>query len=273
MTLSDQQTELLPPRPQAHAHEPARLRPGVLVAVVAAVLVVLATTAVVTAEAIFRAETQRAFAAELRSALSIPESQRVDVDIPGPVLLQDLIGRFDSVGFTVYSVPTGPANADVTGTVEGLRRAGDGWTADRASGVVTLSAAQATALFVPAEAHGVTRVGFSGDQMTIDASVPGATASQRLSIAVVPRFENERLSAPISSVSVGGTVLTVADLAAQTGADLASIQPAPVCVAELLPRSLRMRDVRVADQHLRLDYDIDLSTVDTEAGRELGSCP
>lgn len=273
MALSDQQTALLPPRRQPGPPDPGQPRPGVLFAVLAVVLVALAVTALATAEAISRAESQRTIASMVRAALELPDSQRIDVDIEGFALLQQPFGRFDGAHATVRSFPTGPATSDLTFDMEGLRGGDGDWTLDGLSGALTLTAAQATALFVPAEARGAVRVGFSGDDVVFDVSLPGGMGTQTGSVAMTPRFEKGRVSAGVSSVTVGGKVLSVEEVTALTGGDLAALQVEPLCFAELLPRALHVSDVAVSEQRFRVELDIDLATFDTAAGSEPGSCP
>ncbi|SIS14977.1 LmeA family phospholipid-binding protein [Microbacterium sp. RURRCA19A] len=273
MTVVADRTDVLPAPPPVERPESDGARWGLRAVVLAGLLLVLLVSLGAIAETVLRAETERTVAAGVRSSLALPDSERVQVDIAGSVLLQELGGGVDNATITVYSLPTGPANADLTVFIEGVRPDGDGWTADRAAGAVTLSAAQATALMVPAEYQGVMRVGFSGGDMVMTGSAPGGTTAVSVSVSMTPRFEKERLGATFSSVTIGDKTLSVDEVAAQTGVDLAALQPAPVCVAELLPRFLHVRDVRVADQRLRLEYDADLAASDTAEGREPGSCP
>ena len=177
MTLFDERTEVLPPARMPEVPEQARPGLGVRVAVLVVVLVVLATTAFATAEGLIRSERERAIVAEARTMLALPESQRIEVDIPGSVLLQELAGRFDRVGLTVRSFAVGPANSDFLMTLERLEDADGTWTVDHLSGALTLSAAQATALVVPPEAQGAMRIDFSGGDMVFGMSVPGGDSS------------------------------------------------------------------------------------------------
>lgn len=270
MTLFDQQTELLPPPPQSGDSAPARSGRGLLVVVLAGVLLVLLATAAVIAETISRAEVERSVADAFRSELAIPDSTRVRVDLGGSILLQEILGRLDRGEITVYSYPLGRSNTDITLTMEGLRQGDGDWTADRVSGAITLSAAQATALFLPAEVQGTMRIGFVGDEMTVGASAPGGISPNVVSVALKPHFENGWLSARLSSVTVNGKTLSAEEIAAQTGTDSAMSPPAPVCLAESVPSSLHLRDVRVADQHLRFELDLDLA--ESAAGRDPGVC-
>jgi hypothetical protein len=270
MTLFDQQTELLPPPPQAGDSAPAPAGRGVLLVVLAGVLLVLLATAAVIAETLSRAEVERTVADTLRSELAIPDSERVQVDIEGSILLQQVLGRFDRGEVTVYSHPLGRSNTDITLTMEGLRQVDGDWTADRLSGAITLSAAQATALFLPAELQGRMRIGFVGTDITVGASVLGGTSPNAVDVALTPHFENGWLSARLSSVTVNGKTLSVDELAAQTGIDPASAVPAPVCLAESVPSSLHLRDVHVVDQRLRLELDLDLT--ESAARRDPGVC-
>lgn len=273
MTLFDERTEVLPPVRTPEASEQGRPGLGIRVAVLAVVLVVLATTAFATAEGLVRSERERAIVAEARTMFALPESQRIEVDIPGSVLLQELAGRFDSVGLTVRSFAVGSANSDFMMTLEGLEDTDGTWRADHLSGAVTLSAAQATALLVPPEAQGAMRVDFSGGDMVVGASVPGGAPPQSVSLAMTPHFDEGRFSMGITSVTAGGETMSAAEMGAKTGVDLAALQPAPVCLAEALPRFVRVRDVGVTDQRFRIDVDVDLPAVETATGSEPGSCP
>lgn len=271
MTLFDQQTDVLPSPQPEETTDPPRSGMRLLLVLVVPILLSLVVIGVVTAEVVARAEEQRTIAADFRSALSLADGERVEVDIAGSALVQGIVGRFDSVAVTVYSFPTGPANADLQFRAEGLQRVDNEWAADRVSGEMSFSAAQATALVRPAEARTAMRVGFSGGDMVFTAPSGGA-APASVSVAVTPRFENGRMSAALSTVTVDDKTLTADEAAAQAGIDLAALQPAPVCLAETMPRYLKVRDVRVSEGRFRLDVDIDLPAAVTPAGHRLGSC-
>ena len=272
MTLFDQQTETLPPPPYADESDPVRSGSGLAIALLAGLVLVLLVAGIFIAETLARAEAEQTIEDGVRSALALSDAERVHVEVGGPVLLQNVRGRLDSIRLTVYSFPTGRANADLTVSIEGLHGVGDSWGADRISGAVTVSAAQATALFLPAEAQGRMRVGFSGGDMVISPSAPGA-GTTFVSAAVTPRLENGRLSMGLTSMMIGDKTLTLDEVAAQTGVDPAVLQPASVCLAEGMPRFLQLRDVRITDQQLRFEVDGDPALLDTAAGDEPGSCP
>lgn len=119
MTHLDQ-TDVLPRPPETEDPEPARPRWGLLIVALAGLLLILVASLGVIAETVARAEVQRIGVEEVRARLDAPASERIEVDIAGSVLLQELVGRYDRIGVTVYSFPTGRANADLTMTIEGL---------------------------------------------------------------------------------------------------------------------------------------------------------
>ncbi|MDR6691619.1 hypothetical protein J2X55_002542 [Microbacterium sp. 1154] len=273
MTLFDERTELLPSAQTPEPSEPDRPGLGLRVAILVVVIIALAATAFATAEGLMHAERERAIVGEARTMFALPASQRIEVDIPGSVLLQELLGRFDRVGLTVHSFSTGPTTSDLTMTVEGFHDADGIWTADHLSAVATLSAAQTTALVVPPEAQGAMRVGFSGDDIVFAASVPAGAAPQSVSVAMTPHFDGGRVGIRLTSVTVGGKTLSAEEMRAESGVDLAAMQPAPVCLSEALPRFLRVHDVRVSDQRFRIEFDADLRAAETAAGLLPGTCP
>lgn len=270
MTLFDPQTAVLPPARPIDDPEPVRSGTALLLALLAGALVVLLSAAVFIAETVARAEAERTVADGVRSAWAISGSERVRVDIPGSILVQEALGRFDRVDATVFSLPTGRANADLTVSLEGLRGTDGGWDADRLSAAMTLTAPQATALLVPAEEQGRVRIDFSGGDMVVGGAMPGATDT---SVTMTPRFEDGRLGVALSAVTVNGATLSAEQVQAQTGADPAATGPAPLCLAETVPGFLHPRDVRIADGRLRIEFDIDRDASETDAGRRPGSCP
>ncbi|MGC0370030.1 hypothetical protein [Microbacterium sp. SLBN-111] len=273
MTQLDDRTDVLPPAPHAEHPEPARPRGGWRLVVIAGLVVVLLATLGAIAETVSRAEAERTVAEQVRNKLGIADSDRVQVDIAGSVLLQELVGRFESVGVTVYSFPAGRANADLTLIAAASRQIDGTWTEDRVSGALTLSAAQATALFLPTELQGRMRLGFSGGDVVIGTSVPVGTGAHTVSVAATPRFENGRLTSSPASVTIDDKTLSSEEVAALTGVDLSTMQPAPVCLAEVIPRALHLNDVRIADDRLQMIFDVDLPSAETAEGREPGSCP
>ncbi|WP_181373419.1 LmeA family phospholipid-binding protein [Microbacterium sp. HMWF026] len=272
MITPDHQTDVLRDLEPSVDVEPPPVRWGAIVAVVAAAAVALVGTVVAVAETVFRAEAERTIAAEFRTGLALPEGERVGVDIAGSALLQEITGRFDRVAVTVYSFPTGRANVDMEVAVEGFHRVGRDWEPDRLSGALTLSGAQASALFLPTEGQGALRVGFSGSDMIVAAPAWSGLTPQGVSVAITPRVQDGRLTTNFSSVTVGDDVLSAADFFAQTGADPALMQPPSVCLAEMFPRFLRTLDVSIRDQRLRVEFDLDVPAFRTNAGQELGSC-
>lgn len=272
MTLFEQ-TDVLPQPHPTETAEPPPVRLGLLLSVLGVVLIVLAASSVLIAETVWRGEVERAVADGVRTRLAIPDSERVQVDVGGSALLQGMVARFDDIRVTVYSFPAGRSNADLTFTLDGLQWADGDWAPEHVSGAMTLSAAQATALTVPAEAQGAVRVDFSGEDMVVSGSAQGGATPVTASLAVTPHFENGRLDASISSVTIGDKTLSAEEVAAQTGVDLSVLHPDPACLAEVMPSFVHVQDVRVDDHRLRLEFDMDVAASETAAGRARGACP
>lgn len=271
MTLFDERTVVLP----APAHRaPAGPPPWGRIVLLAALLVALMVTAFVTAEAVARADVQREFAQQQRSAMSFPDSQRIDVDIAGPVLLQKLLGRYERITVVARSIPLGEGSGDMTTTLEKLRPSNGRWKPDRAWGAISLSSAQATALLIPVEVRGAMRVGFRETELTWDAVFMSAEGPLAVTLGMAPSLAEGRLNATISSATVGDVTFSAQELADRIGpVAMSSIPLASVCVEGVLPHTIELRNAEVVGQRIDVNYDIDVATFDTPAGRETGSCP
>lgn len=276
MTLLEDTTAVVShPAPAPAGDEPpASSFPTARVILLIVTLLGLTVAAVLIGEAIARADVERSVAAEMRTALSLPESQHVGVTVDGPVLLQGIVNRYDNIDVSLPNAPFVGGTADVTATLAGTELDDAGrWVPERMALVASLNAAQATSFYIPEDARGSMQVGFRGADMTIEMTMSSAGTRVPMSVAVTPSFESGWLSTTLSSVTAGGTTISRDDVRARFGDEgLATMQTLPVCVAGGMPRAMTVREVEVRDQHLRMDVLIDLDLWDTPEGEQPGSC-
>lgn len=275
MTLSDEQTIVLPaaPEPADEGADAERPSPAGLVVVLIVVLLALIAAAFWTADGIIRAQVEHTVADKWRAAFGVPDTQRLDVEVAGPVVPQALLGRLDSVTVTAANMAVGPTTVELTTAFGGVQLADEKLTTETASGEMRLGSAQATALLVPAESARAAQVGFRGTDVTLDVVVTSAGRRVPVSVALSPRLEAGALQVAPVSVTAGGNTVSVADLATTVGTQGASaVQPPAVCLASLFPRFVTVRSVAVRDQHLTVGFDVDMPSSHSIAAQPPGAC-
>jgi hypothetical protein len=140
------------------------------------------------------------------------------------------------------------------------------------AGEVRVGSDQASAMFVPDGGTGAVRIAFRGADMVLDADMTVAGQSVPFQAAVTPSLEGGRVMWTPASVTIGGTTITPADLTARLGADAAAaLAPTSVCVADVLPAGIRLRDLAVRDQHLVFGID-GSSRLNARGVRAVGGC-
>jgi hypothetical protein len=276
VTLVDDSTDVLPPIApieSAGGHD-ERSTPIGLIVVLVLTLLAFAAAALLIAEGIARADVERSIEADLRAGLSLAETQHIGVTVEGSALLQGGVNRYGKVDVSMPNLPLSRSSADLTADFTGVTRDDDGvWLAERGTGVLSLGAAQATSFYIPDEARGKLRIGFRGAEMTLDATLTSGGRSLPTSVAMTPTFQNGWLSSTLGSITMGGVILTADELRSKVGDEtLTSLQSAPLCVAEDVPRAATVRDVTVRDQHLRIEVDVDGALLATPEGRQPGAC-
>lgn len=275
MTLHDERTIVLPPAPEsteegADAERPSRAG---LVFLLLVVLLAIMVAAFWTADAIVRAQVEHTVAEKWRAALGAPDTQRLDVEVAGPVVPQALLGRFDSITVATPNLAAGPATLDVTTTFGGVHLTDAKMTTETASGEMRLGAAQATALLLPAESARAAQVGFHGTELTVDVVVTSAGRRVPVSVALTPRLQAGSLQVAPVSVTASGNTVSVDDLATTVGAEgTSAVQPPSVCLAALFPRFVTVRSVEVRDQHLTVGFDVDTLLARSIAAQPPGAC-
>jgi hypothetical protein len=276
MTLVDDSTDVLPPiaRTDSAEEQDERSAPLGLIVLLLLVLLSFAASAILIAEGIARADVEQSIAADLRAGLSLSETQRIGVTVEGSALLQGIVNRYENVDVSMPNMPLSGSSADLTADFTGVTRDDDGvWLTERGTGLFSLGAAQATSFFIPEEARGKLRINFRGSEMALDATLTSAGRSAPISVAMTPTFQNGWMSFTLGSVMAGGMTISADELRSKVGDEaLASLQSAPLCVAEDFPRAAMVRSITVRDQHLLLEVEVDGALLATPEGLQTGAC-
>lgn len=276
MTLLEDTTAVVShPAPAPAGDEPPTSSfPTARVILLIVTLLGLTVAAVLIGEAIARADVERSVATEMRTALSLPESQHVGVTVDGSVLLQGIVNRYDNIDVSLPNAPFVGGTADVTATLVGVHLDNSrAWVPERMALVASLNAAQATTIYVPEDLRSIMQIGFRQTDMALDMSMSSGASTLAMSVAVTPVFQSGWLSMTLSSVTMGGTTISGDALREAVGDDaLATMQTPPVCLAEGLPRWMTVRELEVRDQHLLVNASVDGDLWNTEEGDAPGSC-
>ncbi|WAB80936.1 DUF2993 domain-containing protein [Microcella daejeonensis] len=258
--------------PMPTSAPPRRRRPGLVVVIVLGVVVALVVVAAIIAESVVRQQADARVADEVRSALSLPAEQPVDVRIAGAsVLLQLLGGRLDEVEVTADRIEVPPFQGDLALILTGVPL-DPAQPVDAVSATVTVPEE-----VVRAAGEGFLELPFQGLELEdglirLATALPVFGAELPLTVALEP------------SVEAGALVLTPTDVALADGADVplgdllgllgldaegGALAAPTICVDERLPAGISLRSVVVAGETIALELGGEGVVL---AGSSTGSC-
>ncbi|MCU1424028.1 MAG: hypothetical protein JWM51_319 [Microbacteriaceae bacterium] len=261
----------LPGLPAATPKKRRRRRLGWVVALV--VIVVLIVVAYFVAERIARDRVGETLRDELRSALGLPASHPVVVDLGGGSMLAQLAGKsIDTAEADIAGVPLG----DITGDVH---LAATGVPLDENQPVTTLRAR------VSVDEENVQKLrGYIADvdldsislgdgvvDVTTDFAFFGLSVPVKASVA--PSVDDGSVLFDPKSVEINGAALPIESvLESRFGAIAESLLPTrSFCVAELLPEAMVLTAVDVTPRAFTLDLTADGAGLGPQL-EQLGSC-
>lgn len=235
------------------------------------IVVVLAVVAWFAADAIARQIVTGVVRDQVRSQLALPESQQIDVEIPGSIIPQLIGGTLDELTVASDDVEVGQFIGDVSVTARDVPITGG-----------ALGGATATVTLDEEQLHGLvsTIEGFPADTAGIDA--PAVTMSMQLQlfgvgvpvgVALTPSAVDGDIVLTPASLQLAGTEVGADALREQFGqvADLV-LRDWTVCVAQYLPAGVTLTDVTVEGDVLVADFDVDGRIATDPALRANGTC-
>ncbi|MBN9213947.1 MAG: hypothetical protein ABS62_03575 [Microbacterium sp. SCN 70-200] len=242
------------------------------------VIVGLVVAAWFAGEYIARGIVDRTIRDQITTELAVPADQPIDIDIPGPILPQLIIGSFAKVTISSDDLPLGgdtatPALvADVVVTADDVHIRGDGdWSS--ATATVTLDEAQLEALLGTID-------GFPADTVTLDPPEVGISMDLQVLALTVPvgvdlaaRAENGQLVLTPTTLRVAGAEISADALVAQFGAIATTvIRDWDVCLAQYYPAAIDLTGVTVERTGVVADLEISSAILHDPAAREPGTC-
>ena len=249
-------------------------RRGLRALIALVVVVLLLVAGVVVAEVLTRQRVQDAVAEKVRTALSLPASAPVDVELGGFSVLQQLAqGRLERVAIATPAVSIGGITGALSGTALGV-------PTDQNSTVRHLALDfgvredQLAKLAKNVSGVPVTKISITPPDLAVQASVSVLGAAIPVTVAVTPSVVNGQLAFTPTSASVFGATLSAGDLRQRFGAAARSaLETRDFCIATSLPKALAVSTLSVKTHEIVLGLvaaDVQLSD-QTLAVK--GSCP
>lgn len=245
-----------------------------LIAVLA--VVALAVGAWFAGEYIARGAVERTIREQVTTQLNLPADQQLDIEIPGPILPQLIVGSFSDVKISSDDVPLGGQGgaeliADVTVSAQDVPLRGGDWSGGYAS--VRLDEAQLQALLAQVD-------GFPAASVTIDAPEIDASFELQLFALTVPVGVGLTPSAVGGDIVLTPATLRLADaevsaeaLQRQFGAIASTVlRDWDVCLADRLPRAVGLTGIEVRRDEVVADFEIDSAILTDTAAQQPGTC-
>jgi hypothetical protein len=245
----------------------------VLFGVLAGVLVLL-VAAVIVLDGAARSYASTMIADKVRSSLSIPASEPVDVTVGGAsVLLQLLSGKLDRVDVDVPTLSIGNLTGDGSLTATGI-------PIDQSKPVdalqVRFSADQAGLQKLLAGVTGLpaNTVALANGAVQVSTSISVFGQALPVGISFTPAAKSGELQLTPTSVQVSGKTFTATELKTTLGSAGASLlNTRQVCVANQLPAGFTLDSVTVSGSTLSLAVSAKQVAMSTAVLSSKGSCP
>jgi hypothetical protein len=253
--------------------KPRRRRGRVLFGVLAGVLVLL-VAAVVVLDGAARSYASTMIGDKVRSSLSIPASEPVDVTVGGAsVLLQLLSGKLDRVDVDVPTLSIGNLSGDGSLTATGI-------PIDQSSPVDALQVRFSTdqaglqKLVAGLTSVPVNTVTLVNGAVQVGTSLSVFGRALPVGISFTPAAKSGELQLTPTSVQVSGKTFTAAQLKTTFGSLGAPLlETRQLCVANQLPVGFTLDSVTVSGSTLSLAVSAKRVAMSTAILTSKGSCP
>jgi len=268
MSADDTQpTERLPE--WEHAEPPQRRAWPWLVAF--GIVIVLAVVAWFAAEAVARQIVTGVVRDQVRSQLSLPADQPIDVDIPGALIPQLIGGSLGEITVASDDVEVGGLAGDVSVTAQGVPIRGG--SMGGATGTVTVDEEQLRALMSAVEGFPAGTVGIEAPDVTMSMDLELFGAAVPVGVSLTPSAADGDIVLRPTSLRLGESEVGADALRDQFGAVAdAVLRDWSVCVAQYLPAGVTLTDVAVDGDRLVAGFDVDGDITVDPALRADGVC-
>lgn len=245
-----------------------RRRGWVVVIVVVAVLAAL----VVAAEFAARAVVPQVIRSQLVSTLDLPEDQPIDVDIPGLLLPQLVVGNIPVMSLSADDVEVDGISGDVEVHIADapVRQGGD-WSSARA--VIVMDEEQVRTILSRVDGFPVDAFRLDPPEVALDTELDVFGAAVPLGVRLSAAAEDGELVLSPTTFRLGDVDVSAEALRQQLGPLVGSFaQSWPVCLAQYLPRALTLTGVAVEERGVVATFEIDSAILRDETAQQPGSC-
>lgn len=256
-------TDAAAPAPRRHRRWPW------LVAVLA--VVGLAVGAWLAGEYIARGIVERTIRDQLVQHLDLPADQQIDIDIPGAIVPQLIVGSLAEVRISSDDVPLDGVTADVSVNAQDVPIRGGDWSGAHAT--VALDQAQLQALLAGIDGFPAQTVGLQAPDVTAAFELRLFALTVPVGVSLTPSTADGELVLSPASLRVGGAEITAEGLRDQFGSVASTVlQDWRICIADRLPAAVHLTDVAVEGDHVTANLEIDASILSDGAAQQKGTC-
>ncbi len=237
-----------------------------------AIVAVLAVVAWFAAEAIARQVVTGVVQQQVKTQLSLPADQQVDVEVAGAVIPQLIGGTLTQLTISSDDVPFDGVSGDVTVVAHDVAIRGD-VTLGGATATVSLDQEQLRQLLSTVEGFPAGTVGIDDPNVTVTVDLQLFGVNIPVGVALTPSAAGGEIVLSPDSLQLGESEVTADALRDQFGglAD-AVLRDWNVCIATYLPVAVTLTGVEVDGDHLVADFDVDGGIASDPALREKGTC-
>ncbi|MFC8680911.1 DUF2993 domain-containing protein [Microbacterium ureisolvens] len=237
-----------------------------------AIVAILAVVAWFAAEALARQIVTGVVRDQVRTQLSLPADQPIDVGIAGAVIPQLIGGSLDELTIASDDVAFGGVTGDVAVTANDVAVRGTGEMSG-ATATVSLDESQLQTLLATVDDFPADTVGLAAPNVTMSRDLALFGVAIPVGVTLTPSAaEGDIVLAPVS-LQLGGSEVTADALREQFGGIADTVlRDWDVCVAQYLPAGVTLTGVAVDGDVLVADFDVDGAIATDPALQENGTC-
>ncbi|MCC2033518.1 LmeA family phospholipid-binding protein [Microbacterium allomyrinae] len=236
------------------------------------IVLVLAVVAWFAAEAIARQIVTNVITDEVKTELSLPDDQQIEVEIDGAVIPQLIGGSFGQLTISSDDVAVGDLEGDVTVVAHDVPIRGDAEMSG-ATGVVALDQEQLRTLMSRVEGFPVDTLALDAPNVTMTPELQLFGVSVPIGVALTPSADEGDLVLTPASLQLGGAEVSAATVRDQFGVIAeAVLQDWRVCIAQYIPAGLTLAGVEVDGDELVATFDVAGGIVSDPALQANGTC-
>ena len=236
------------------------------------IVAVLIVVAWFVGESIARGVVERTIREQISANLNIPVDHEIDVDVPGPILPQLIVGSLAEVTVSSNDVPLEGITADITAHASDVPIRGDAdWSG--ATATVTIDQPQLQTLLEGVDGFPASTVGLDPPDVTATFDLDAVVTTIPVGVALTPSALDGKLVLTPTSLRVAGAEISADAIVHQFGAIASTVvRDWDVCIAQYLPEALTLTGVTVAADSVSADFEISSAILSDPAARANGTC-